>query len=59
MYSINLTLRKTGHSEYTIYAEKGHALHVLGNCTTAHEAMERARTWASTWASVCIRMEDE
>lgn len=59
MYSMNLVLKKTGHSEYSILSDKGHLLHVIGSCTTAHEAMERARAWASTWGSVCIRMEDE
>jgi hypothetical protein len=58
-YQYNLMLKQTGPTEWTLFAEKGHALHVLNRCYTRHEAEERARTWASTWASVSIKVSDE
>ena len=59
MYSYNFILRKTGHSEYTIFSDKGLAMHVLYNCTTKDDAVNRARVWASSWSSVNVRFEDE
>jgi hypothetical protein len=59
MYSYNFTVKKTGHSEYTIYSDKGISMHVLTNCVLGDEAMNRARVWASSWTSVNVRMEDE
>lgn len=59
MYSYNFTVRKTSSSEYTIFSEKGFEMHVLSRCTDPKDAEERARAWASSWSSVCIKVEDE
>jgi hypothetical protein len=58
-YSFNFIVRKTGMAEYTIYSDKGYAMHVLYRCHDNAEAYSMARAWGSSWGSVGIRIEDE
>ena len=59
MYDYNLVIKKTGHTEYTLFSKKGSLLHVMTNCNTKEEAIDKARVFSSSWHSVNIRMEDE
>lgn len=59
MYEYNFVLKKTAHSEWTIYTDKGIHMHTLLRCVSREEATDRARAWGSSWASVCIKVEDE
>jgi len=58
-YSYNFVLRKTGYLEYTILSDKGHIIHILNNCGTEYEAMDRAKAWTSSWTSSTIRIEND
>lgn len=58
MYSMNLILKKTGHSEFTLFSEMGNLLYVIDSCVLPNEAMNRAKAWASTWNSVSIILEE-
>ena len=59
MYEYNLVVRKTGHSEWTVFSENGTLLFLMDRCAGTSDAMDRAKVWASTWSSVSIRIEDE
>ena len=58
-YHFNLTLKKTGSSEWTVYSEKGHSMCVFARCVDKFDAEMQAKAWASTWSSVNIRVIDE
>jgi hypothetical protein len=56
---LNLVIRKTGVSEYTLFSDKGIAMYTMDRCFSKDEAMRRATVWASSWNAVIIRIEDE
>ena len=54
-----LLLKRDGSHSWVLLAEKGHAVYSFSGCIFEDEAMAVARAWASSWNSVCIRLQDE
>jgi hypothetical protein len=58
-YSFNFVLKKTAHSEWSVFSDKGFELMKFSRCSNSTEALERCRAWASSWNSVNIVVEHE
>ena len=56
-YDYNLSLKKNPVGAYEIISDRGHVMHTLTKCSSDQDAMDQATAWASSWRSVCIKME--
>jgi hypothetical protein len=59
MYDHEFILKDVGHGEYELVSSKGFSLTSFNRCANQEEAMTKAKAWASSWTSVCIKMDDE
>jgi len=55
-----LILRKTGIQTWTLYVAKtGVELIAFTRCNNKEDAEHQARSWASSWATMHVEVEDE